>query len=489
MPPRTRAQSRANSEENIFFTTAQSFAPFSKSISAIGQPRCHNRSFGPATVPTSSTLPEAMEEDQQFEYSTLYTGDGQPVQVLTPRHGQPPVVAPARSEFITQIESPILQAIAHHTGKQPQRRANSPSPHDPPPHFDLDAGDHDGQDPPVDPNNPGADNNNPNNNDVDDNSGGLLHGGPGDPSGPGGPGGPHTPISPDISNKQYAMLKLLSGFKGSIETLGTILATLGRPSDSSESKSKIKEPEVNYTLSYLSGSSKEWFVPDILDPDLDSLPAWTSSFKALVKELHLKMKETKNIWKYNIWFNTLAASTNWDLAALKWAYGRGLAERIKDERARLPEPVMLADYCQEVLHIDNRYWKCEETKRHEAGKPFIAQNLKKGSSNFKAGSTNQQNNSQPSGSSAPFMLKPKPFNAETRLDLMGAGVVTLGPSRIVSEKPRNLKRRRIVKHSDEEEEEKEGEGAEVEEEEEDEALALKKVKTATSEKGKEKEVE
>ncbi|MCQ4503863.1 hypothetical protein NON27_27120, partial [Vibrio parahaemolyticus] len=86
------------------------------------------------------------------------------------------------------------------------------------------------------------------------------------------------------------MLELLLGFKGSIETLGTVLA-LSRPSDSSESKSKVKEPEVfngsdprklkmffvnlalvfndrskystdhqkvNYTLSYLSGSAKEW---------------------------------------------------------------------------------------------------------------------------------------------------------------------------------------------------------------------------------------
>ncbi|KAH7878732.1 uncharacterized protein C8R40DRAFT_1037835 [Lentinula edodes] len=152
-----------------------------------------------------------------------------------------------------------------------------------------------------------------------------------------------------------------------------LLAALNQPSDSSESKSKVKELEVfdgpsdprklktffvnlalvfndhpkyftdqqkvSYTLSYLSGSAKEQFVPDILDSDLDSLPTWTFLFKALVKELqdnfgiydtqgktkdslgNLKMKETKNIQKYNIHFNTLAASTNWDSAALKWAYG------------------------------------------------------------------------------------------------------------------------------------------------------------------------
>ncbi|KAJ3898839.1 hypothetical protein F5879DRAFT_994370 [Lentinula edodes] len=263
MPPKTRAQSRANSEENTFFTTAQLFAPFS--------PRRRNRGFGPATVPTTSTLPEAMEEEEQFEYSTLYTSDGQPVQVLTPRRGQPPVVAPARGRSITRIDSPILQAIACRTGKQPQHRANSQSPYDPPPHFDLDAGDHNDQDPPVDPDDPGADNNNPDNDELDDDSGSLPRGEPGAPGGPGGPGGPHSPISPDIPNEQRVMLELLSGFKGSIETLVKELEVF----DSSDPQ-KLKmffinlalvfndrpkyftdQWKVNYTLSYLSGSAKE----------------------------------------------------------------------------------------------------------------------------------------------------------------------------------------------------------------------------------------
>ncbi|KAJ3898598.1 hypothetical protein F5879DRAFT_994636 [Lentinula edodes] len=84
---------------------------------------------------------------------------------------------------------------------------------------------------------------------------------------------------------------------------------------------------------------------------------------------------------------------------------------------------------------------------------------------------------------------------ETRLASMGARVATPGPLRIVSEKLRNLKRRRIVEHSikeeeekEEEEVEKEGKGAEVEEKEEGKAPALKKAKMAASEKGKEKEV-
>ncbi|KAJ3858095.1 hypothetical protein EV359DRAFT_88281 [Lentinula novae-zelandiae] len=78
-----------------------------------------------------------------------------------------------------------------------------------------------------------------------------------------------------------------------------------------------------------------------------------------------------------------------------------------------------------------------------------------------------------------------------------SGLATPGPSRSVSDRPRSLKRRRIIENSEEEEEgekiveeEEDGEGEEeVEEGEEDgEAPAPKKAKTAASEKGKEKEV-
>ena len=77
------------------------------------------------------------------------------------------------------------------------------------------------------------------------------------------------------------------------------------------------------------------------------------------------MKENKNIHKYNIWFNSLVAVADWDLTALKWAYKRGLANRIKDEMTRVEEPVTLAAYRQEVLRIDNRYWRREEEKKRE----------------------------------------------------------------------------------------------------------------------------
>ncbi|KAJ3803964.1 hypothetical protein F5876DRAFT_84030 [Lentinula aff. lateritia] len=88
---------------------------------------------------------------------------------------------------------------------------------------------------------------------------------------------------------------------------------------------------------------------------------------------------------------------------------------------------------------------------------------------------------------------------ETRNAMSGPAIP--GPSRSVSDRPRSLKRRRIVENSEEEEEgekeeekiveeEKDGEGEEEveEEEEEGEAPVPKKAKTVASEKGKEKEI-
>ena len=43
--------------------------------------------------------------------------------------------------------------------------------------------------------------------------------------------------------------------------------------------------KIHYALSYLSGMAKEWFEPDILDPDINAMPMWTNSFSALVQEL------------------------------------------------------------------------------------------------------------------------------------------------------------------------------------------------------------
>ena len=173
-----------------------------------------------------------------------------------------------------------------------------------------------------------------------------------------------------------------------------------------------KEKKVSYTLSYLGGTAKEWFEPDILDPDPNDPPAWMSSFKYLVQELTenfgmydmegdaeerlgaLRMRENDQVRKYIIRFNTLAAATNWDATALAWAFKRGLASRIKDKLARVsPEPITLSELRREVQRIDNRYWRREEEWKREAARASAQQSKKDGKKPANSSLSNQQSSS------------------------------------------------------------------------------------------------
>ncbi|KAJ3965297.1 hypothetical protein EV361DRAFT_966927 [Lentinula raphanica] len=46
------------------------------------------------------------------------------------------------------------------------------------------------------------------------------------------------------------------------------------------------------------------------------------------------MRNDEKVGAYNIKFNTLAAASGWDVNALRWAYQKGLAPRLKDEIAQ-----------------------------------------------------------------------------------------------------------------------------------------------------------
>ncbi|KAJ3870925.1 hypothetical protein F5051DRAFT_446913 [Lentinula edodes] len=77
---------------------------------------------------------------------------------------------------------------------------------------------------------------------------------------------------------------------------------------------------------------------------------------------------------------------------------------------------------------------------------------------------------------------------DTRLGSMGAVSVTLGPLRVISERPRSLKRRRIVENSNEEDEEEKEKGEEEDGEGAEEGMVEEELAPteARSEKGKER---
>ncbi|KAJ3992493.1 hypothetical protein F5050DRAFT_1715224 [Lentinula boryana] len=109
VPPMTRQAARRNrprtlisttdnldiptqaEEPNPFVANAQSFTPYSESISALGGRRRTNV-FGPTTAASLPTTEIVLEvaiggttETMDYEFQTLYTASGMPVQVRTPR--------------------------------------------------------------------------------------------------------------------------------------------------------------------------------------------------------------------------------------------------------------------------------------------------------------------------------------------------------------------------------------------------------------------
>lgn len=420
-PPTTPV---AAEQPNPFAVNAQSFAPYSESISALGNIRRRPSAFGPAIASLAEVTTETALGESGYIYRTVYDEEGRPIQVRTPRGDRtavpvvvPPetVDSPTLATFAGQRRSlavgtnPLLSRTPSRTRSQPASRAVS---REPSRGRSQTRRSRSGEENPRDHergNNPGD----PDDGD-DGGGGGGGGGGPGGPPG-GGPPGQGRDEEPD---REGQALQLFAAFQQSIDGLSTALGNLrGEGSDSG--KAKVKDPDVfdgsdprklktflvslslvfldrpnyftdqrkiSYTLSYLGGSAREWFEPDILDPDINAMPTWTRTFSALVQELqdnfglydaqgeaeeklgNLRMKENEPVRKYNIRFNSLAVSTNWDSSALKWAYQRGLASRIKDEMVHVAEPANLSEYRKEVLRIDNRYWRREEERKRESNR-------------------------------------------------------------------------------------------------------------------------
>lgn len=132
--------------------------------------------------------------------------------------------------------------------------------------------------------------------------------------------------------------------------------------------------KVLFAGSYLSGTAADWFEPIIEEGSKESLMLdnWVLFKERLTKvfgdpnaeataehniEL-LVMKDSEAIAGYITRFRTEAARLKWDDAALRHKFRMGLAERILDELARVPEqPMHLSDLMEQALLIDNRHWE------------------------------------------------------------------------------------------------------------------------------------
>ncbi|SJL04329.1 uncharacterized protein ARMOST_07695 [Armillaria ostoyae] len=140
-------------------------------------------------------------------------------------------------------------------------------------------------------------------------------GGPNGPGGPGGPGGPNGPGSPgrpnNLPNEQDFLREFMNLLRG-------VSTTLNNPRPNTVC-TKVKEPDtfdgsdpwklkafivslqlnfndrptafatdaskVNYTISFLSSTTLDWFEPDILRPNVQNPLAWQHSYAAFLDEL------------------------------------------------------------------------------------------------------------------------------------------------------------------------------------------------------------
>jgi hypothetical protein len=278
--------------------------------------------------------------------------------------------------------------------------------------------------------------------------------GPGGPGGPGGgpPGGPGEPSDPDnnpddgiptpqeMINIFRSMATALTGLNNTLNSKKSGISDEANKSqnrnpdvfDGSDPK-KLQgflvslslvfaerpiyfasdERKISYALSYLSGQAREWFEPDLLNPDPDDPPAWMVLFSSLVDELvenfgaydtegeaeerlgNLYMTDTEHVRKYVVRFNALASQVAWDDSALYWAFKKGLAPRIKDEISRMEvQPRTLKQLRLKSQDLDNRHWKrVEERKREE-------KRLGKGSAQKKNNPSSNPSTNNPKGSNS-----------------------------------------------------------------------------------------
>jgi Domain of unknown function (DUF4939) len=257
-----------------------------------------------------------------------------------------------------------------------------------------------------------------------DNSGELPEAG--EPSGPDGPGGPDGPDGdpdpedpddePPTGQNPEVNPEPNDRFLDALFELSDSLRTLRQnQSPPREEKIKVRDPDtfdgsnprrlrdflvscnlhfrdrpqvfasdekkILFILSYLKGSALSWFEPGLNDPT-DSAH-WMWDYQVFLGELEgnfgphdpvgdaekalaeLSMKKTGHITKYNVDFWELASRVDWNEAALRDRYYRGLPLRLRTELLRGGRPETLASLRLKAQDADNIYWMQEEEIRLE----------------------------------------------------------------------------------------------------------------------------
>ena len=130
--------------------------------------------------------------------------------------------------------------------------------------------------------------------------------------------------------------------------------------------------KVTFVLSYLKGTTLDWFKPSLTS---SKSPPWLDNYSNFVGELknnfgphnpegdaeadlkNLKMHDNQCIVKYLVNFNCLAAHVQWgDTTLHRQMYCR-LPSCIKDKIAHVGKPNTLHELCSLAQSIDFHYWE------------------------------------------------------------------------------------------------------------------------------------
>ncbi len=190
--------------------------------------------------------------------------------------------------------------------------------------------------------------------------------------------------------------------------------------------------KVNYAISFLSGTTLDWFEPDILRLNPLNLPAWQYSYAAFLEELrtnfgpfdairdtedaleHLRMHDRDRIMKYMVQFNQYASQVGYSDNSLRHAFYCGLCTCIKDDMAHHRKPNNLRDMRFLAQELDARYWTwrteiAREDQENKSSSSYSNNPKSKGSNSNSSSSTSglalKSSNSNSSGSAS----NPKPY--------------------------------------------------------------------------------
>jgi hypothetical protein len=191
-----------------------------------------------------------------------------------------------------------------------------------------------------------------------------------------------------------------------------------------------------YILSFLRGMALDYFNADILGENDGTVPYWDGNFPLFIEELelqfgpydsvadaeagieNLRMKDSERITKYIVRFNQYATMLSWGDSALRYAFYKGLANRIKDDLSKLEIPRTLIALRIAAQGIDQRYWRREDEKKRDSARnttqtkssssTSTSNNRNTGSNSGTSSSTNRSSN--PTSSSKP---KPGASNSDS----------------------------------------------------------------------------